>query len=94
MIKNNSKCVKCVRRDRFCVSAFWKSLDQIRNKLKFDIIVIEKKLVRILIKLIRLKKTLKHTKFIIAEKSACLAQELIDDNNDVSSDETSSVFFW
>ena len=55
--------------------------------------MIENKLACALIKLTRLKKTLKYIKFKIAEKFAYLIQELIDDNDDVSNDENSFAFF-
>ena len=77
----------------FCVDALWKSLDRVRNQLKSNITVIEKKFVRVLTKLIRLKKTLKHTKSKIAEKFVCLIQKLTADNDDVSNDEIQSIFF-
>ena len=93
MIKNHSKCVECVCQDCFCVDASWKNLDRVRNKLKSNITVIENELVCVLIKLTRLKKMLKYIKFKIAEKSACLIQKLIDDNDDVSNDKN-SFFFW
>ena len=93
MMENHSKCAKCVCRGRLCVDASWKNLDRARDKLKSDIIVIENELVCALIKLTRLKKTLKYIKFKIVEKSACLTQKLIDDNDDVSSDENPSAFF-
>ena len=93
MMKNHPKCAECVRRNRLCVDASWENLDRTRNKLKSNIIVIENELARALIKLTRLKKTLKYIKFKIAEKFACLTQKLIDDNDDVSNDENSFVFF-
>ena len=93
MMKNHSKCAECVCRDRFCVNASWKSLDRVWNQLKSNITVIEKKFVRVLTKLTRLKKTLKHTKSKIVEKFVYLIQKLIDDNDDVSNDEIQSIFF-
>ena len=93
MMENHPKCAECVRRGRLCVDASWENLDRARDKLKSDIIVAENELARVLIKLARLKKTLKYTKFKIAEKSACLAQKLADDNDDVSSDENSFALF-
>ena len=93
MMKNHPKCAECVRRGRLCVNASWENLDQTRDKLESDIIVIEDELARALIKLARLKKTLKYIKSKTAEKFACLAQKLIDDNDDVSSDENPFVFF-
>ena len=93
MMKNHPKCAECVRRGRPCVDASWESLDRARDKLKSDITVTEDELARALIKLTRLKKTLKYIKSKIAEKSACLAQKLADDNDDVSNDENSFAFF-
>ena len=73
MMEKHPKYAECVRRGRFCVDASWKNLDRARDKLKSNIIVVEDELARALIKLTRLKKTLKYIKFKIAEKSACLA---------------------
>ena len=54
--------------------------------------MIEKKLIRALIKIARLKKTLKHTKSKIAEKTLCLANEFADDNDEISENDQNSFF--
>ncbi len=89
-MKNHSKCAECVCCDCLCISVLWESLNHIHNKLKFNLSVAEKKLTQALAKVACLCKTLKYTKDKVAEKTLCLACELVNDNDSVSEDENDS----
>jgi len=89
-MKNHSKCAECVCCDCLCVSVLWESLNHIHNKLKFNLSVAEKKLTQALAKVACLCKTLKYTKDKVAEKTLCLACELVNDNDSVSKDKNDS----
>ena len=54
--------------------------------------MIEKKLIRALTKVARLKKILKHTKSKIAEKTLCLANEFADNNDEIFKNDQNSFF--
>lgn len=83
MMENQSKCAECVRRGRPCVGASWESLEKTQEKLESDIHLTEEELSRVLAKLSRLRRTLRHVNSKITEKMSCLAQELGDDVNGV-----------
>ncbi len=89
-IKNHSKCAKCVCCSCLCISVLWKSLNYIYNKFKFNLSVTEKELTQTFAKVACLYKTLKYIKDKVAEKTLCLAYELINDNDDVSKDKNNS----
>ena len=99
-MENHPKCVEYVRRGRPCVGTSWKSLNRTRDKLKSELNVAEEKLIRALIKIAKLKKTLKHTKSKIAEKTLCLINKFADDNDEIFEDDQDFFFadlffdFW
>ena len=91
IMNSHSKCAKCTRRDRFCVSIFLKFLNRIHKKLKHQLDQAKAKhkiqltvLFRLTAKVFRLRKMLKKNKTRTAQKIRCVAVELSNDNNDVS----------
>ncbi len=89
-MKNHPKCAECVCHDCLCISVSWKSLNHMHNKLKFNLSIAEKELTWALARVTHLCKTLKYMKDKVAEKTLCLACELINDNDDVFRDENNS----
>ncbi len=85
-IKNHSKCAECVHCSHLCINVLWKSLNYTHNKLKFNLSIAEKELTQIFAKVACLCKTLKYTKDKVAEKTLCLACELVNNNDDVFRD--------
>ena len=91
IMNSYSKCAKCTRRDRFCVSIFLKSLNRIHEKLKHQLDQIEAEqeaqlimLFRLTTKIFRLRKKLKKNKTRTAQKVRCVAVKLSSDNDDVN----------
>ena len=90
-MNSHSKCAKCIRRDRFCVSISLEFLNRIHEKLKHQLDQIEAEhetqltvLSRLAAKISHLRKMLKKNKTRIAQKIRCVAAKLSSDNDGVN----------
>ena len=90
-MNSHSKCAKCIRRDRLCVSISLKSLNRIHEELEHQLDQAEAEhetqltvLFRLAVKVSRLRKMLKKNKTRTAQKVRCVAAELGSDNDGVS----------
>jgi hypothetical protein len=93
-MKNHSKCAECVHRERSCVDASWESLNRIREKLEFDLNLAKEEFFKTLAKIVKLRKTLKHTKSKVAKKILCLTRELTNDYESVFDENSNSSILF
>ena len=68
IMNDHFKCIKCIRRNHFCVSMFLKFLNRIYEKLKIQLNQIKTKHVRLMSKISRFRKKLKQNKIYIVQK--------------------------
>ena len=91
-MNRHSKCVECIRRDRFCVLIFLNILNCTHEQLKIQLKEIQFKLLRLIARIERLRKQMKFNKFQIVQKIQCVFVELDSDNNDTKNDKALSFF--
>ena len=94
-MKNQKKCVECIRRGRFCVSISLEALNHAYEKLQIQLQTAEKKFARVLSQVNRLQKQIKLNKSHTAQKMQCVAAKLDSDNDDFENetvDKSPSLF--
>ena len=81
-MKNQKKCVECIRRDRPCVPTSLEVLDHAYEKLQTQLQTAEEEFARALSRVNRLRKQIKLNKSHTAQKMQCVAAKFDSDNDD------------